>query len=92
MTEQTQVVEKVQGLLTQFTNIYPLEEFLDQEDVKDNLKLKRDWQKIAYDVKWQGLVEYLHKPHKSLHWPMGAGFADAGSQMKYSTSIEELYN
>ena len=39
MTEQMPVAEKVQGLLTQFTNIYPLKEFQDQEEVRDNLQL-----------------------------------------------------
>ena len=45
-----QWMKKVQGLLTQFTNIYPLKEFLDQEYVRDNLLQQKDWHIIAYRV------------------------------------------
>ena len=76
-------LKKVQGLQRQLNKIYPRKEFLDQENVKDNLQLQNKWHKIAHYVKWQGLVKYLQKPQKSLQWPIEAGFAMAGSQMKY---------
>ena len=74
---------KVQGLLTQFTKIYPLKEFLDPEDVRYNLLIQTVWYDIAYDFKWQVLIKYLQRHQKLLHWPIEAGFVMAGSKMKF---------
>ena len=57
LTEQTPEVEKVKGLLTRFPNTDYPKEFLDHEDIKDNLWLCKDWHEIAQNVRWQGLAE-----------------------------------
>ena len=49
--------KKVQELLTLIPNTFSTKEFLDYEDLNNNLWLCRDWHKIAQNFRWQGLAK-----------------------------------